>query len=288
MCVPLVSPWPAATIGGIVAAGFNAPLRMRYGNARDLVLAASVVLPDGRAVRAGRPVVKNVAGYDLPKLFVGSYGSMGLLTDVSLKLAPLPRARASLIVPFQSAADALRCGQRLLRVCLVASALLVCKGCEMQGVRAPFGLVYTAEGVPEDVRAELAEARSALTACGAPKPIEAADFSGSEVWATWLAGAVDAVRVGVPVKDLPALVTGLAPQLAAAEWLADIASGLLYTSGAALEAARPAAAGYGGYAVGLAGQPDPWGYAPPALPLMRRLKARWDPKGLFNPGAFVL
>ncbi len=89
--VPLVSPWPEATIGGIVATNFNAPLRMRYGAVRDLVLAATVVLPDGRVIRAGRPVVKNVAGYDLPKLFVGSYGTLGLLTDVSLKLAPLPR-----------------------------------------------------------------------------------------------------------------------------------------------------------------------------------------------------
>ncbi len=288
MSVPLASPWPGATVGGIVSANFNAPLRMRYGNIRDLVLAASVVLPDGRAIRAGRPVVKNVAGYDLPKLFVGSYGSLGLLTDVSLKLAPLPRARASLIGSFDSAAEALKCAQQLLRVCLVASALLVCKGCDMQGVRAPYALVYTAEGVPEDVKAELAQARAALAACGAARPVEAPGFSGSDVWSAWMATAPDAARAGVPPKDLPALVTHLAPQLGAAEWLADVASGQLYTSAAALEPLRAAALRYGGYAVALSGQPDPWGYAPSALPLMRGLKARWDPQGLFNPGAFNL
>ena len=76
---PLVSPWPEATVGGMVAANFNAPLRMRYGAIRDLILAMTVVMPDGRVIRAGKPVVKNVAGYDLAKLQIGAYGSLGLI-----------------------------------------------------------------------------------------------------------------------------------------------------------------------------------------------------------------
>ncbi len=94
MMVPLVSPWEDATLGGIVSTGFNAPLRMRYGGIRDLVLSATVVLPDGRRIRTGRPVVKNVAGYDMTKLFVGAHGTLGLLADVTFKLSPLPRRRA--------------------------------------------------------------------------------------------------------------------------------------------------------------------------------------------------
>jgi hypothetical protein len=90
------------------------------------------------------------------------------------------------------------------------------------------------------------------------------------------------------VKDLSALISELAPQLAGAEWMADIASGILLTSGARLDALRRAALNRGGYAVGLSGQADAWGYTPAALPLMRTLKARWDPQGLFNPGAFNL
>ncbi|MGC9467624.1 MAG: FAD-linked oxidase C-terminal domain-containing protein, partial [Anaerolineae bacterium] len=86
MWVPLASPWPEATVGGIVASGFNAPLRMRYGAVRDLVLALTTVLPDGRVLRLGRPVMKNVAGYDLVKLHVGGYGTLGLITDVTLRL----------------------------------------------------------------------------------------------------------------------------------------------------------------------------------------------------------
>ncbi len=88
---PLASPWPEATVGGIVATNFNAPLRMRYGSIRDLILADD----DGDArwpgrSAAGKPVVKNVAGYDLVKLFIGSHGTLGLMTDVTFKLLPFP------------------------------------------------------------------------------------------------------------------------------------------------------------------------------------------------------
>ncbi|MCP6756844.1 hypothetical protein NL533_34980, partial [Klebsiella pneumoniae] len=80
---------------GIVATNFNAPLRMRYGGIRDLVLAVKAILPDGRVIHAGRPVVKNVAGYDLTKLFVGSHGTLGLIGEITFKIAPLPRTVAT-------------------------------------------------------------------------------------------------------------------------------------------------------------------------------------------------
>lgn len=291
MWAPLASPWPAATIGGIVSANFNAPLRMRYGNVRDLVLAASVVLPDGRAIRAGRPVVKNVAGYDLAKLFVGSWGTLGLLTDVSLKLAPLPRAHASLVVPFDSLTDGLSCGQRLLRVCLVASALLLCKGCDIDGISAPYALIYTVEGMPEDVTAELQQTRAALAACGAKGVVQVDGLSGSAVWARWLAaaGSGSTARAGVAAKDLPTLISDLALSLCDASLVADIANGLLYTSGVALAPLRKAALGRGGYAVALSGEPgERWGYVPQGLPWMQMLKVRWDRGNRFNPGAFIV
>jgi glycolate oxidase subunit GlcD len=91
---PLAAPWPDATVGGLLAMNLNPPQRMRYGGWRDNVLAVKAALPDGRVIRAGRPVVKNVAGYDLAKLFVGSQGSLGVMTEVTLKLTPLPRTAA--------------------------------------------------------------------------------------------------------------------------------------------------------------------------------------------------
>jgi D-lactate dehydrogenase (cytochrome) len=305
MWVPLVSPWPEATLGGIVASNFNAPLRMRYGGLRDLVLATTVALPDGRVIRAGRPVVKNVAGYDLPKLYVGSYGTLGLLTDVTLKLAPLPRARASLIVPLASLEQGLAAGAQLLPLCLVASALLL--------VQPPAGsfderwpsvagapglaLVYTAEGHPEDVRAELAEVQAALRAAGLGAGEQHDELSGSEVWARWMHAAGQAraatLRVGVGSKDLPGLVR--AGATAGAAYLADLASGLLYLHAAADSAAisRMAQAARG-YALELpigapsAGTPDAWGHSPDGLAQMRALRASLGAAGRLNPGAFLV
>lgn len=293
MWVALASPWSAATVGGIVSANLNAPLRIRYGGIRDLVLAATVVLPDGRTIRSGRPVVKNVAGYDLTKLFVGAHGSLGLLTEISFKLAPLPRARASLIVPAESLSAGLANGASLLRVSLVASALLLCHGSLFPGLSSPYAVVHTAEGLPEDVAAELAQARAVLQADGAIRLIDEDAASGTEIWADWLAhvsaGGDIVVRAGVAPKDLPKLLVDQEPGLGGAPFLADLANGMLYLAGTPEAAIRSAALASGGYAVVLSGgSTDPWGYTPASLDLMRALKARWDEYGLFNPGTFIL
>ena len=84
-------PGDDATIGGIVATGDSGPLRHRYGGPRDLVLGVTVALPDGTVAQAGGKVIKNVAGYDLSKLMTGSFGTLGLIAQVALRLHPLPR-----------------------------------------------------------------------------------------------------------------------------------------------------------------------------------------------------
>ena len=307
MWVPLFSPWKESTIGGIIATNFNAPLRMRYGSVRDLVLASTVVLPDGRVIRAGRPVVKNVAGYDMPKLFVGSHGTLGLITDVTLKLAPLPRARASLIAPVDDLADGLEWSMKLLQVCLVASSLLLCRGCDGFS-SAPFSLIYTAEGVPEDVAAELAQARNVLQASGAAGLVQMDQPSGSEAWMNWIRAGIpnpayggtltSLIRLGIAPKDLPSLLESQKMDLNGSAFFADLASGQLYIqagpeSGIDLVALRAAAHKIGGYAVLMATPDaskgvDPWGYSPESLQLMRKIKSRWDARGLLNPGAFLL
>ncbi len=88
-------PGGAATIGGVIAAGDSGPLRTRYGGPRDLVLGVKVALSDGQTARAGGKVIKNVAGYDLSKLFTGSLGSLGLILELSLRLHPKPPATAT-------------------------------------------------------------------------------------------------------------------------------------------------------------------------------------------------
>jgi glycolate oxidase FAD binding subunit len=86
-----------ATIGGIVATNDSGPLRARYGSARDLVVGMRVALADGTVAKSGGKVIKNVAGYDLAKLFTGSYGSLGAILDVSVRLHPLPPQTATAV-----------------------------------------------------------------------------------------------------------------------------------------------------------------------------------------------
>jgi D-lactate dehydrogenase (cytochrome) len=228
---------------------------------------------------------------------VGAHGTLGLLCDVTLKLAPLPRARASLVVPAPGLDEGLALGARLLSGCLVASALLLCDAQALPGtdLGAPYALVYTAEGLALDVEAELAQARAILRDAGAPAELGAT--AGSDLWAGWLGAAlasdVPIVRLGVAPADLPALLRKVAPAASAGGLVADLASGLLYLRGlAAADRAYAAATDLGGYGAALGGDlargPERWGHTPAALDLMRALKARWNPGGLLNPGAFLV
>jgi glycolate oxidase FAD binding subunit len=111
------------TIGACVAANLSGPRRHRYGTARDLVIGVTVVLADGTIASSGGKVVKNVAGYDLGKLFCGSEGRLGLIARVALRLHPRPEASRTLVVPVSSAAEAGERAQELLRAPLAASAV---------------------------------------------------------------------------------------------------------------------------------------------------------------------
>jgi glycolate oxidase FAD binding subunit len=84
-----------ATVGGVMAANDTGPLRHRYGGMRDLVVGATVALSDGTLAKSGGKVIKNVAGYDLAKLFIGSYGTLGLIVRVAVRLHPLPPRTAT-------------------------------------------------------------------------------------------------------------------------------------------------------------------------------------------------
>jgi D-lactate dehydrogenase (cytochrome) len=293
MWVTIASPWEASTIGGIVATNFNAPLRMRYGAIRDLILAVTAVLPDGRIIRAGRPVVKNVAGYDLAKLFVGSHGTLGLIIDVTFKIMPFPRARTSLFIPVHDLARGLALGARLLKICMVSSALLLCKDCDVPSAAAPYSIVYTVEGMPEDVAAEIKQVQAVLQAEGASGATQLDTPSGSDVWGKWLSAAAPndtTLRMGVAPKDLIQVMGSLAPTLGDAPFMAEFATGLVYARTTHVDVVRQTARAAGGYAIVLSGpgNTNRWGHVPEGLDLMRGVKARWDPRGLFNPGAFLI
>jgi glycolate oxidase FAD binding subunit len=99
--VPLDPPLSEhATIGGVIAANESGPKRLGYGSARDAVIGLRVVYPDGTVIRTGGKVVKNVAGYDMNKLFIGSMGTLGVISEVTLKLRPLPKYESLILLSF--------------------------------------------------------------------------------------------------------------------------------------------------------------------------------------------
>jgi glycolate oxidase FAD binding subunit len=90
----------SATIGGIIASNESGPKRLGYGSSRDVVIGLRIVYPDGKVIRSGGRVVKNVAGYDMNKLFIGSMGTLGVLSEVTLKLRPLPKCERLILISF--------------------------------------------------------------------------------------------------------------------------------------------------------------------------------------------
>jgi glycolate oxidase FAD binding subunit len=99
--ISLDTNWPEyATIGGIIAANESGPKRLGYGSARDVVIGLRMVYPDGTVIRSGGKVVKNVAGYDMNKLFIGSMGTLGVVSEVTLKLRPLPKYESLVLLSF--------------------------------------------------------------------------------------------------------------------------------------------------------------------------------------------
>src|SRR5438552_4761210 len=95
-----------ATIGGIIAANSNGPLRLRYGTCRDMLLGIKVVNADSSITKGGGKVVKNVTGYDMCKLYTGSLGSLGIIVEASFKLTPLPKQESTMVASFDALDEA--------------------------------------------------------------------------------------------------------------------------------------------------------------------------------------
>ncbi|MEW6045022.1 MAG: FAD-binding protein [Bacillota bacterium] len=151
-----------ATLGGTIAAGLSGPCRLRYGGVRDFILGILFVDGEGRPVRGGGKVVKNAAGFDLPKLFCGSRGRLGVIVEATFKVFPRPRAYATVRLPFQRLADAASTLRRLLRSPLEPHAadlvppgwlageysLLVRVGGQEDVLRSALGRVEELAGLP--------------------------------------------------------------------------------------------------------------------------------------------
>jgi len=283
----------AATTGGVVATGDSGPLRHRYGAARDLVLGITVALPDGTLARAGGKVIKNVAGYDLAKLFTGSFGTLGVICEIAVRLHPRPPAEATATGTTDDPGLLQQAATALSASSLEAQALDVRWEGRTGMVLARFAGLAAA--------AQAAAAQKLLAATG----VEAASTEDDdELWARQRAAqrSVDAGAV-IRVSGRPGMLADacIAAQIAGATlvgraalglyWLAlpTAAPGELVTAIARVrEVLAPAPCVVLDAPAYVRAHLDPWDHPDDAaLVLMRRVKARFDPKRTCNPGIFV-
>jgi glycolate oxidase FAD binding subunit len=301
-------PEPGATVGGVVAANASGPRRLRYGTVRDLIIGITVVLADGTMARAGGKVVKNVAGYDLAKLFCGSLGTLGLIAEATFRLHPRPAAAAVVTLGVERAEQVGEAVRRLLRSTLVPSAIELA----WYGAHGDPGLLtLVIEGIPPGVEAQAATAAELLGEVGeaevlGPGGTEAALAQlGALPWDKAEVG----IKVAVPPAELPGVLTDLS-----SGWLghgratAHAGTGVLRIGLAGpdpddaghvkafagvLDRARAALAARGGTLVVAEAPPalkravDVWGPPGDAVELMRRVKRQFDPDRQMSPGRFV-
>ncbi len=158
--LPLDPPYvDKATIGGIIATNGNGPRRYLYNSARDLLLGLKAVMPNGDVVAFGGKTVKNVSGYDMTKLMIGSWGALGVITEITTKLLPLPEASATLLVSFDDLAKAGSLTKKVLHSVLLPSAMemMDANAAGKLGQKARYLVAFSLEGVAEAVERQVAE-----------------------------------------------------------------------------------------------------------------------------------
>ena len=158
--LPLDPPYSEqATIGGIIATNSSGPRRYLYNSARDLLLGLKAVSPNGDVVAFGGKTVKNVSGYDMTKLMIGSWGALGVITEITTKLLPLPEASATLLAFFGDLAKAGSLTRKILHSVLLPSAMELMDGraAGQLGEKARYLVAFSLEGVGEAVDRQVAE-----------------------------------------------------------------------------------------------------------------------------------
>ena len=286
-----------ATIGGRVATGGFGPLRARYGAIRDLIIGVTLVRADGEIAHGGGKVVKNVAGFDLPKLLCGSLGTLGLIAGAAFRLHPLPEATTTAVVPDLTAEAVVALVARA-RAAQLEPARVVALSAATAG-RFELGVAF--EGFDRGVRDQIA--RFGALAADAGTPAATLDEAASAAFSR----RHDEVRTARPLRVRLATVPTRFPQIAAlASGLGELAwyptLGLGFAGGpvadgaaadTAVVRARAATLGHGGSLVVEAMPAElratlaPWGPPPPGFAVMERLKHRFDPDRRLNPGRVV-
>ena len=321
--LPLGYPGSEASLGGLLVTNTSGIKRLRYGGMRDLLLGIRVALPEGELLRYGGRVVKNVAGYDMCKLYIGSLGAFGVVTEVTFRLAMLPEEERLLVAAFptlaqgMTAATAVRTAALLPSTVALVSAVGWADSLPVSLQPGQVALLVHVDGSHESVQRQIAEGEEICTSHGA---VEAATLSGEalltmwerqEVWRTSSPDrSLLQVRVGVPPSSVETAL-GLLDEVPRfcrepVMWLADAGIGsvtarlplgaqaddLAVQVQAWLGGIRARLDDRQGFAVVesapeiLITQLDIWGTSSGAG-LLKRYKSRFDPQGLLNRGRYV-
>jgi len=318
--------WPeTATVGGIIATNDSGSLRLKYGSLRDLILGMTIVLADGTIAKSGGKVVKNVAGYDLHKLMTGAFGTLGIITEVTFRLHPIPAHPRNFTVSAPQAT------QLAPLIAAIRDSYLQTEGLQLRGDTNGFHLGIQLNAHPDAHQSAVLE--SLVAACGmrldrrldihqnvSPSEIASATECAfaSEIGLGFSPGIQAAgnpgfsprdtafapqsarealFRNGATVIKVSVLPTELCEYLDQMQWAPDIevacvaqSSGLIYAS---LVGSREAIEAYlqsikADFTIlATSTKLNRWKAAPNSLPLMREIKHRFDPNRILNPGRFI-
>ena len=302
-----------STIGGLIATGAAGPYRARYGTMRDLLVGLTVVRADGTVVKGGGRVVKNVTGYDIPKLHVGALGTLGVVVEAHLRLHPRPAEERTWVFAFPSVEAALEAALEVRDTSVVLSRCQILTAAALQalGETAPpaAALAVTVGSVPEAVRTQAVRLADLCGRTGSAA-IEVPD---ADAWWRQISdvmwpevGAADlSVRIGARPTDVAKVlqaIEAIRPAAAAFRSTVDVATGVLqvvvspvdaHDAGGIVRRTRDGLAALGASCVVEHAPPaagpelDVWGDIGPAIEPMRRLKRELDPGGILNPGRYV-
>jgi glycolate oxidase FAD binding subunit len=310
------------TVGGIIAANVSGPKRLRYGSARDVVLGLGVVAPSGEYLQFGGRVVKNVSGYDMSKLYIGSYGALGVITEVTFRLLPLPAREVTLLAGFDGLAAPLRVIARIMDSVLEPASLTLLNREAAQALaQAPLGslterpyvLAVALEGSRQAAERQLQEM---VRLCQDEGALESGYLDSRPQGQLWSAvrdfpvhGAEGQVvcRAMVPPAEVGNMVevalkecgaAGVSPLVVAQGGVGSVlvafAQGESDVRAASIvKAVMDSATRLGGHCllvqapVAVKRQVHVWGAPRAEWELMARLKRAFDPTGILSPGRFV-
>lgn len=325
--LPLDPPFvERATLGGIVATNSSGPRRLLYGTARDLMIGAKAVFPNGDVVASGGKTVKNVSGYDLGKLWIGSYGTLGILCEMTFKLLPLPEREATLLIPFLKLEDAVQFGRHLLRSQYLPASMNLLNERAVKRINPPIeplGLYLVAiglDGVAEAIDRQVLEMSDLAKQKGSLQPSVLQSDSHSTFWKAVRDFPILIEQDGNPFLSLKSnfLISKSGEVMDRYERIANdsgidcalishFGSGVLYSYLSLgrkgrkklealytmIEEFSSIVRGYEGQLMvelappGVKKKIDVWGGWRPDYEVMRRIKKEIDPKGILSPGRFV-